>query len=270
MLRTLIALLFSIYCFGATAQYNYDTDTAEYVEEAVTEEEEYDEESFSDEDTEQQYSFTTLQEQDTFVPAARKISASTIEGFRNDGDFWYVEKGKEKREEEEKDTSFLYEFLRAMEKLFSEPIMKVLVWIVAIFVFLLLLVWIAGLDFSILIGKGEITKQHNPEDSTDIALMKTDMQAALQVALRENNLRLAVRLMFLIALKNLDNKKVLHYNEHTTNAEYVRELWGTEHYHHFFQLARAFEYAWYGKFEISAENFSRIEQHFQPFKNTTT
>ena len=96
MLRTLIALLFSIYSFGAIAQYDYDTDTAEYIEEAVTEEEEYDEESFSDEDTEQQYSFTTLQEQDTFTPAARMVSASTKDKFRNDSDFWYVEKGREK------------------------------------------------------------------------------------------------------------------------------------------------------------------------------
>lgn len=270
MLRTLIALLFSIYSFGAIAQYDYDTDTVEYIEEAVTDEEEYDEESFSDEDTEQQYIFTTLLEQDTFTPAARMVSASTKDKFRNDSDFWYVEKGREKKEEQQEKTSVIYEFFRAMEKLFNEPIMKVILWIAALFIFMLLIFWIAGLDFSLLVGKGEIAGQNDAEESTDVALMKTDMQAALQLALRENDLRLAVRLMFLISLKNLSDRKILHYNEHTTNAEYVRELWGSEHYHHFFQLARAFEYVWYGNFEITAENFTRIEQHFQPFKTTTT
>lgn len=269
MLRTLAVILFSIYSIGAIAQYDYDTDTTISVEETITEEDQMDEDDFVAQDTKQQYQFTALQEQDTFIPVTRIVSASTKDKFRNDSDFWYVEKGKEKKEEKE-NTSFLYEFLRALQKLFSEPIIKVLLWIVAIFIFLLLLVWIAGLDFSILTGKGEIARQNNAEESTDVALMKTDMQAALQGALRENNLRLAVRLMFLIALKNLADKKILHYNEHTTNAEYVRALWGSEHYHHFFQLARAFEYVWYGNFEITAENFARIEQHFQPFKTTAT
>jgi hypothetical protein len=72
--------------------------------------------------------------------------------------------------------------------------------------------------------------------------------------------------MFLIALKNLCDKKILQYSEHKTDSEYLRDLWGTEYYNDFFHLARAFKYVWYGNFEVSAENFVRIEQHFRPFK----
>ena len=89
--------------------------------------------------------------------------------------------------------------------------------------------------------------------------------AEIEKAIQENNYRVAIRLMFLRALKNLAQKNVIHYKQEQTNFDYLMQLHTTTYYKDFFRLTRHYEYAWYGQFAVSNSSFAIIKKEFENF-----
>jgi len=94
-----------------------------------------------------------------------------------------------------------------------------------------------------------------------------DFGQLIEEAVIAKNYRLAVRLYYLKTLKQLTDKKQIHWQPTKTNRNYVEELQGTRYQQDFEQLTYQFEYVWYGEFGVSESQFVRLKDTFQAFLN---
>lgn len=95
---------------------------------------------------------------------------------------------------------------------------------------------------------------------------EVDFNAEITKAITENNYRLAVRLLYLSALKELNDAGQIKWKADKTNAAYVSELSGHSQAGLFRILTIQFEYIWYGNFNISKTAFNSINHQFNQLK----
>jgi hypothetical protein len=76
------------------------------------------------------------------------------------------------------------------------------------------------------------------------------------------DLRLAVRYYFLAYLKELTIEKHIEFHKDKSNREYRYEIQEQKTRDEFDVLSRVFDYCWYGDFEISQEQFYKVDQLF--------
>ena len=93
-----------------------------------------------------------------------------------------------------------------------------------------------------------------------------NMDDELEKAITVRNYRLAVRLLYLKSLKQLNDAGLIHWEPNKTNTDYSNELQNFEQRLAFNLLTRQFEYIWYGEFSIDADVFGRISDLFKDFK----
>ena len=93
-----------------------------------------------------------------------------------------------------------------------------------------------------------------------------DFDKELEIAIAQHNYRLAVRLLYLKCLKQLNDAGLIKWEINKTNSIYVQELAGSGKGDSFSSLTRQFEYIWYGEFLIDAQVFQTINTSFQEFK----
>lgn len=92
-----------------------------------------------------------------------------------------------------------------------------------------------------------------------------DFANLIEEAIAARNYRLATRLYYLNTLKQLTDKKFIHWQPTKTNRSYVEELQETKFKKDFEQLTYQFEYVWYGEFGVSESQFLRLKEEFQAF-----
>lgn len=94
----------------------------------------------------------------------------------------------------------------------------------------------------------------------------TDISKEIAEAVAAGDWRQATRLLYWQSLKKLVDEKLLAYNSHTTNSQYVMQLRSTPYHQQFAQLTRIFEYVWYGNAPLTAATFNILHQQFVNFK----
>lgn len=83
------------------------------------------------------------------------------------------------------------------------------------------------------------------------ALSTYDLSAALTEALQQMEYRLALRIYYLMVLKQLWQKKYINWQLDKTNTDYLKEMATNSHYASFAEVTSLFEYLWYGDQEIT-------------------
>jgi hypothetical protein len=91
----------------------------------------------------------------------------------------------------------------------------------------------------------------------------------LQQSLSEKKYREAIRLHYLILLKNLADNHLINWQPGKTNHQYQAELENERIKNQFGHLTRLYEYIWYGDFKVSTAEFETIRQNFSDFKFVT-
>ncbi len=105
-----------------------------------------------------------------------------------------------------------------------------------------------------------------PFSETFENIHNVDFDSELDRAVAQHNYRLAVRLLYLKALRQLDAAGLIAWQPYKTNSTYINELQGNSCYRQFRQLTQQFEYIWYGDFLIDAQVFQQVNALFQNFK----
>lgn len=90
----------------------------------------------------------------------------------------------------------------------------------------------------------------------------------LQKALKENNYRLAVRIMYLQTLKLLNDRGLIQFQPELTNIDYLIQLKSSDKYRQFALITNHYEYVWYGKFEVTKEVYDKISTDFITMQST--
>jgi hypothetical protein len=113
-------------------------------------------------------------------------------------------------------------------------------------------------------GEGASTIRYGALDEN---IHEMDFEKLIREAAARNDHRVAVRLIFLYALKILSDKGLVHWEQGKTNHDYLTELKDAELHEGFHALNYYFEYAWYGNFNINAAMFSTVEKTFSNWKS---
>jgi len=183
----------------------------------------------------------------------RHVPARVVDSLKSDKAFWYAKTKLKKKEEPATNNS-------------TPKWVKIIVWTIVIGAFLAALIWYLASSNILIFAKRQ--RQINSvaeEEEISENIFSINYQKEIVKAINSENYRFAIRLMFLRLLRNLSNKNIIQYRQERTNFEYLSQLISTGYYNDFFRLTRNYEYAWYGKFEVSPDAFRTIKNDFENF-----
>ena len=124
---------------------------------------------------------------------------------------------------------------------------------------------VTGMSQDGLFGRSSKGLQNYRLSQNDIHLISFDDE--IEKAISNGNYRLATRLQYLQALKNLSDKGYIDWRINKTNNDYLAEVAGKSFNAMFTMLTFNFEYIWYGEKQVNREQFLEIRQQFQQFNN---
>lgn len=184
----------------------------------------------------------------------RHVPGYVMDSLKNDDAFWYANTRFKKKIEKENATSGTPRWV------------KTITWIFIVGGFFAALIWYLATSNILIFAKrqkhirNEKSESEAPED-----IFSINYQREIEKAIQVEDYRLATRLMFLRLLRNLSNRNLIQYRQGRTNLEYLAQLFPTSYYNDFFRITRNYEYAWYGKFDVSRDAFKTIRGDFENF-----
>lgn len=123
-----------------------------------------------------------------------------------------------------------------------------------------------GVNFSGLYRK----KDNNeiPYETLGENIHAIDFADTIATAITQKNYRLAIRLYYLKALKELTDREMIDWRINKTNRSYVYELNSPTLRPDFERITLQFEYAWYGDFPVDETQFINIKNQFLKFSDS--
>jgi hypothetical protein len=190
----------------------------------------------------------------------RKIPSSNVDRLKDDDAFWYANAAREKKQQKPSSPSF-------MESIGSKPWFKVVVWLLIGGAFIaIIILFLSSGNISLFRKKrvAEEKKEEGREFPEDIFSMDHDSE--IRRAEEQGDLRKAIRYLYLRTLRDLAQKELIQYRHESTDSDYMRQLAQTGYYRDFGKLARHFQYAWYGKFQVAPPLYKMVGEDFANFK----
>lgn len=181
----------------------------------------------------------------------REFDPGKLERYRSDKDFEYTpsqlqEKGPFQR--------FLERVFNWFANLFGSgaagTIWEIILKLVLLAAFILFIIKIFGIDAQSLFkpaSKKKVMAYTVDEESLD----QINFDEEIQKALQSKQWRLAIRLVYLSALKHLADTNKVVVVKGKTNHEYLYELGASDTRDNFSNLSFLFDYTWYGHFEAN-------------------
>lgn len=135
--------------------------------------------------------------------------------------------------------------------------------IIAVVVAYIVYLWLDGRESK---GKkGEVKRVSvEDEDISPAEIPKTELELALEKALKNGDYRLAVRVYFTFIMKDLIEKRWIEWEKGKTLSSYQNEMLKRKEHESFSKTVNLFEIVWFGKRRINESDFKMIEG---PFKN---
>lgn len=203
----------------------------------------------------------------------KQFDKEKIEQLIESGDFEYVEA-------KPKTTSLLQRFLRFLSNLINRffaaatgtPLGRVLLYIALFILLMVALVKIFSLNVND-VFRGSTDKRSLGFEMLDEDIEKLDLEALLKSALDKADYRLAVRVVYLKALRSLNEAQLVTWESGKTNHDYLLELRSEQFRKPFDSLCYYFDYAWYGEFDVNEDTYAKakaqaalIQENVQPKK----
>lgn len=116
-------------------------------------------------------------------------------------------------------------------------------------------------------------KKMTPADVTGPVedIEELDTEGLLRQALAGDDLRMAVRVRYLLLLKKLNEVGLIAWKKDKTNRDYLSELYGrNDCYENVRGLTLAYELVWYGERKVSDESFQRLSVEFESVNSRIT
>ena len=98
-----------------------------------------------------------------------------------------------------------------------------------------------------------------------------DIESLLRDALAGGDLRLAIRVHYLLLLKKLNDAELIKWKKNKTNRDYLSELYGRHaSYDDVRMLTLAYELVWYGERSVSPDSFQKLSGDFESVSRRIT
>jgi len=98
-------------------------------------------------------------------------------------------------------------------------------------------------------------------------LHESDLDRFLREALANKNYHVAIRLYYLMIIKELSSKNLIKWKLDKTNRDYLSEMRNHNSFPDFRNITRTFDMVWYGEFALEQEDFSAISPLFEQYIN---
>jgi len=112
--------------------------------------------------------------------------------------------------------------------------------------------------------KNEVIPKKDEIDDIEII----DAESGLELALKAENYREALRMLFIKLLQVLVQEKSIEWKPEKTNRNYLREMSSHQKIQHFNNLVIAYERIWYGSEPIDKLFFNFLRTDFEKFYST--
>ncbi len=110
-----------------------------------------------------------------------------------------------------------------------------------------------------------ISRKNEIKQGDENGVTDENLEEKISEFIYTGNFRSALRYMYLKALKTLGDKGLIQFNAQGTNHEYVDQLINHPQQKNFRLLTYAYEYVWYGGFDIRREQFESLQYQFENF-----
>jgi uncharacterized membrane protein len=107
-----------------------------------------------------------------------------------------------------------------------------------------------------------IAPEEEQEEQEAIEIPKSELELLLEAALQKGDYREAIRIWFIFLIKELRHKNWIAWERKKTNVHYLREMSERRQYDAFSTTVRYFELVWYGKRQLSQEEYRALEPLF--------
>lgn len=143
-------------------------------------------------------------------------------------------------------------------------------WPLKIFFWFLAIIFIFFISYKVFFKNGifrlpkkkpGITNEETLQDLNDISTYDNLVAEAEKI----NQYNLAIRYLFLKTLKLLSDKGFIHFASEKTNKEYLKEMEQQNFVEEFVELARDYEYIWYGKFLVDKPGYQKLKEKFHSY-----
>ncbi len=145
----------------------------------------------------------------------------------------------------------------------SDPI-KVFFWALAIF-FIAFIVYKIFLTGSLFARKNKRVENNEDDEIPDTLEAASKYYALISEAESRNDFNLSTRYLYLQTIKMLIDRDMVSYSPGKTNYSYVKELTGKSFRDEFASLTLNYEYVWYGKFAMNADQYKQLKLRFISF-----
>ena len=102
-------------------------------------------------------------------------------------------------------------------------------------------------------------------DTLEEYLHESNLERFLRIALKNQNYRVAIRIYYLMVIKNLSELGWIVWKKNKTNYDYVREMRGQSSHKKFRSLTGAFEIIWYGDATIHESEYKQLHAMFKDY-----
>lgn len=101
-------------------------------------------------------------------------------------------------------------------------------------------------------------------------LMESDLMKWLKKVVEEKNYRLALRIYYLIIIKELATNGLINWKKEKTNMDYLYEMRGHDSYNQFEEVTGIYQLIWYGEKDLGdkylLEMSHKFREYFQSIK----
>lgn len=96
-------------------------------------------------------------------------------------------------------------------------------------------------------------------------LEHADLERVLQQMLNEKNYKAAVRILYLLVIKELWNKQFINWKKDKTNFDYLSEMRANEKFAQFNRLTFLYELVWYGDRALNENEYQELSPLYRNF-----
>ena len=201
----------------------------------------------------------------------RQLIDAEVDALKKDDDFWYIPVIEKLETRLKNDPKFRDSLLRVSDhelmderetSFLYQPWFTTLMWIIIIGIFAAAVIYFLAQNKINIFSRESISSAGDEHDEDEEDIFHLSYTKLIQNAEKGKDYRGAIRLMFLQTLKLLSDINAIHYQPDYTNFDYLQQLNSSKHHDGFFDVMRNYEYVWYGKFDISTEQYTAIKNKF--------
>jgi hypothetical protein len=134
--------------------------------------------------------------------------------------------------------------------------LKILPYIIAVIVVYLIVNFFLKVNSRNLLN-GQNNKEIVHIEDEEELLNSKDLPRLIELAIAEENYRLATRYQYVLLLQQLSNKELIIWEQQKTNEDYIKEVQHKNIHTEFEEITRFYDFVWYGNFDVNYQEYQK-------------